>query len=293
MPTEHTPIPTEAEAPDDARAHKRAAIGLAPQRPTAKAAPQRPPRTDDPRGCLWSAVLAVAALVVVTSLLVIARLIDAPTDWPAVRSQLAGWLGAPAATGDPTAARLLWADEFSHPESLLPPNIQIDQWSLQAAPDAGVYQISVYPSRLAWSTVGVAEMRDFYVEAQFTVADVTPTTVAGLIARYRDRDNFYLFAIDGVGQFQVQLLEEGALQALTPWLPDMAVNPAGEANILALEDDGESIRFFVNGLLFFVLAEPQLPPGDVGVFGAAPTESMGEAQVDWLHLYALPQDGGL
>ena len=286
MSTEHTAIPTEAEPFDDARARKRAAIGLAPQRPTAKAAPQRPPRTDDPRGCLWSAVLAVTALVVVTLLLVTARMLDAPTNWPAVRSQLAGWLGAP------TPSRLLWADEFSHPDGLLPPNIQTDQWSLQAEPNAGVYQIQVYPSRLAWSTVGVAGLRDVYVEAGFTVADETPTTVAGLIARYRDQNNFYLFAIDGEGQFQVQWLEEGALQALTPWLPDMAVNPAGEANILALEDDGESIRFFVNGLLFFVLAEPQLPPGDVGVFGAAPTASMGEAQVDWLHLYALPQEGG-
>lgn len=289
MPTEQAPPPTTESAAHDDRARKRAAIGLAPQRPTAKDAPQRPPGADDPRGCLWSAVLALVSLVVVTSLLVAARVIDAPTTWPAVRNQLAGWLGVPAMAEDPAALRLLRADEFSHPDSLLQPNIQAEQWSLQVAADAGAYQMRVYPSHLAWSTVGVAELHDFYIEAGFTVADVTPAGFAGLVARYRDRDNFYLFAVDGMGQFQVQLLEQGTLQALTPWLPDMAVNPAGEANILALEDDGELVRFFVNGLLFFVLAEPTLPPGDVGVFGAAPAESFGEIDVDWLHLYALPQ----
>jgi hypothetical protein len=86
----------------------------------------------------------------------------------------------------------------------------------------------------------------------------------------------------------VQVWQDGEAQALTPWLADSAVRPAGLANRLAVEDDGKVLRFFVNNILFYEEEGPRLPPGDVGVFGAAPTESDAEIDVDSLRIYALP-----
>jgi hypothetical protein len=34
----------------------------------------------------------------------------------------------------------------------------------------------------------------------------------------------------------------------------------------------------------------QLPPGDVGIFGAAPPETMAEMDLDWLQLYTLTKE---
>ncbi|RIK37196.1 MAG: hypothetical protein DCC55_25065 [Chloroflexi bacterium] len=284
MTTETTPSPADSER----RAQKRTAIGLAPNRPTAQNAPRRPPIVSEAQGCLWSLVLLVAALIVVTLLLTSARLIDSPTSWPQVRSLAAGWFGAPAQAVEDDAFRLLLGDEFTHADSVLPFADQPGGWSLGVVPGAGVYRLRVQPDRLGWSTVGIQEAVTFYAEVSFTISEETPNGVAGLVVRQQTPGTSYLFAINGQGEFQAQLLQQGSLQALTPWLPDMALNQAGAANVLAVEDDGEMLRFFVNSILFFEVGDPQLPSGDLGVFGAAPPDSAAEVDVDWLHLYALP-----
>jgi hypothetical protein len=284
MTTEPTPAPADSER----RAQKRTAIGLAPTRPTAQKAPQRPPIVSEAQGCLWSLVLLVAALIVVTLLLTGARLIDSPTSWPQVRALAAGWFGSPAQAVEEDAFRLLVADEFTHTDSVLPFADQPGNWSMGVVPDAGVYRLRVHPNRLGWATVGAHDVGTFYAEVALTISAATPSGVAGLVVRQQSADNAYLFAINGQGEFQAQLLQEGSFHSLTPWLPDMELNPAGSANVLAVEEDGEMLRFFVNSILFFEVAEPQLPPGDLGLFGTAPTDNFAEVDVDWLHIFALP-----
>lgn len=284
MTTEPTPAPAESER----RAQKRTAIGLAPNRPTAQNAPRRPPRVNEAPGCLWWLVLLVAALIVVTLLLTGARLIDSPTSWPQVRSLAAGWFGSPAQAVEGDAFRRLVADEFTHTDSVLPFADQPGNWSMGVVPNAGVYRLRIQPNRLGWSTVGIQQVGTFYAEVALTISEATPDGIAGLVVRYQPGNNAYLFAVNGRGEFQAQLLQTGAFQALTPWLPDMALNHAGTANVLAVEDDGEMLRFFVNGILFYEVAEPQLPAGDLGIFGTAPADSSTEVDVDWLHIYALP-----
>src|SRR5262245_10741673 len=76
---------------DDERARKRVAIGLAPRRPTAKAAPQRPP--DEHTGVLqrWWTVWLLLAVTAATVLLLFAKVLDSPTDWSPVQRNLATW----------------------------------------------------------------------------------------------------------------------------------------------------------------------------------------------------------
>jgi hypothetical protein len=233
-------------------------------------------------------VLLVAALIIVTLLLTGARLIESPTSWPQVRSLAASWVGSPAQAVEDDAFRRLVADEFTHTDSVLPFADQPGNWSMGVAPNAGVYRLRIQPNRLGWSTVGIQQVGTFYAEVALTIAEATPDGATGLVVRQQPGNSAYLFAINGRGEFQAQLLQAGVIQDLTPWLPDMELNQAGAANVLAVEDDGEMLRFFVNGILFYQVAEPQLPPGDLGIFGAAPADSPAEVDVDWLHIYALP-----
>jgi hypothetical protein len=296
MTTSNTHSPLD----QDERARKRTEIGLAPQRPTAKAEPQRPPRHNGERGCLWSFVVLVVALIVSTFLLALARLVDSPTDWLSVRENLTIWLSnigvlAPgpdtiSATPGSGEYRLILDEEFKSDNVVLAPSVQEGQWSLTTLPDEGVYHMQMAPNRLAWSTLGGAAFVDVSLEASITIADVNPAGYAGLLARFHNQDNFYLFAVDGQGRWQVQLLQDGELLTVAPWQKLSWLNPAGQSNLLALEDDGQVLRLYLNGELVYELVDSVLPPGDIGVFGAAPANAMAQVDVDWLRLYTQAEE---
>jgi hypothetical protein len=290
MTTQNISSSASAPASADVRAQKRRAIGLTPNRPTAKAVPQRPPGVAEPRGCLWSMVLLVAGLIVVTLLLVSARLIDSPFGLPQFQPSAIEPIALPAAAQAPDGYRLLLVDEFTEATTFLAGHHQPEDWLFKVEMATGVYQMQVQPGRLAWSTIGATRLSGYEATATVTVAPTTPAGYAGLVGRLQDQENFYLFAIDGQGRFGVQLWQNGAMQTLMPWSGEAVGNEAGKANRLALVDNGQVLRFFVNELIRFEVANPQLPPGDLGLFTGAPGESAAQATADWLRIYALPQE---
>lgn len=277
-------------SPNDPRVRKRTAIGLAPLRPTAKVHPQRPPRAAEPRGCAWSMVVLVALVIVVTSLLVSVRLPGSPLAWPQMRAQVMNWIGAaPAATENGDQFRLLLADEFTGRANTLPDDQQTDAGTLHVVPAQGVYQLQVEPDRMVWSTIGANNLPDYRMEASFTIATASPAGSGGLVARYQDKANFYLFAIDGLGRLQVQLLRAGVMQTVKPWKANDSIHPAGQANQLVLIDDGAVLRLFINSVVVYEAPDPALPAGDVGIFGAGTPTAGAEVDVDWIRLFALPK----
>jgi hypothetical protein len=287
MMTQSTPAPTNL----DERARKRAAIGLAPQRPTAKANLFRPPRASESRTYLWLVALWVVSVVVATLLLVIARLIGSSTAWPQVQAELNAWVAPPTANREQAPAftsnryQLALGDEFDGAAGLLAINHQDEQWTLAPLPAEGIYHMRIWPNRLAWSTLGAQELSNYSLEGSLVIADLTPDGYAGLLARYQNRDNFYLFAVDGRQRVQIQLLAAGRLQTLMPWTYMASLSPAGQPNLLALEDNGLTLRFYANGAPLFEVGQPQLPLGDAGVFGAAPADTLAEIVLDWLRVY--------
>jgi hypothetical protein len=243
----------------------------------------------------WPLVWLVAALVFVTSLLIVARLLNSPTTWPQVRTNLTGWAGGAAANAEATTLTLLAEDlpqyrlrlveEFDTVSGFLLPNQQDGEWALVVDPAVGRYQMVIeQPNRLVWSTLGGNPLQTYLLEGSFLVADLTPMAATGFIARYRDRHNFYLFAVDGGGRWQVQLFQAGTAHQLTPWTTSPWLNRAGQSNHLALEENGSLLRFWANRVPLFEVDATNLPPGDVGVFGLSPPAMMGEMAVEWLRL---------
>lgn len=254
------------------RARKRQAIGLSAQRPTAKPMVQRPPDAGQSDGLMRLAIALLLVMVVATLTMVV----DAVSGEPIRR-----------ALSESQASGILVQDAFETPVLALAEREEAGRWATGFAP--GVYRITVeQPGNLAWSTLGMLNLGPYRLAAEATVAQETPWGYSGLLARYQNDENFYLFAVDGQGAYQVQLQKEGKWRTLQPWTAADALHAAGQTNHLELEDDGSQLRFLGNGEALFTVSGARLPTGEAGLAGGA--RSQGSAQVDFdsLTVSAIP-----
>ncbi|MFN8495470.1 MAG: hypothetical protein U0350_48190 [Caldilineaceae bacterium] len=296
MTTQNVSTPEQTSAgqtdqSDDERARKRVAIGLAPRRPTAKAAPERPP--DERTSALqrWWPVWLLLAVAAATLLLLAAKLLNSPTDWSPVRSNLTTWwAGQKSPNGDDNHRyRLQVTDDFDRPSQLLAAQQAAGQWWMNVVPKEGVYLLDVWPQHVAWSTLGVHTNAPFKVETAFALPLEAVDGYAGLLSRYQDQDNFYFFVINGKGQLQAQLRKEGVMYPLQPWIAVNVLKPPGENNVMALTDDGATLSLYLNDSLVYEVFDLQLPTGQSGILGGAAADALTKIKVDWLKLYeALP-----
>lgn len=276
------------------QAQKRVAIGLSPRRPTARTVIQRPPTTGLTRWQQWLITSLVVALMGATVLLIVAKTTGASTAWPQVRRQLITWISGqslPATTlADPGAGYQLQLEtSFIQPTDAIASSEEAGQWTAAILPDQGLYRFQLWPGRLAWSTLALDDLAHYWLEASFTIAEVMPEGYTGFLGRYQDTQNFYLFAFNGTGDYQVLLWQAGQLTTLQPWTSSAVINPAGYENVAAIEDDGQVVHFYVNKQLLFTVQQPQLTVGSTGLVGGAGDRTMAEITIDWLRLYGRAQ----
>lgn len=180
---------------------------------------------------------------------------------------------------------LLMDNDFKNPNLPLAQEARENMWLMGYIPN--IYRIRVFPGYAAWSTVGVELTPPFRVETSVVIVPESPRGYAGMVGRYQDESNFYLFAIDGEGESQLQLHQNGEWTVVTEWLPTYAVEPAGRNNILAVEDDGSFMRFYVNGAPIHEI-RPLLDPGAVGLAGGTRDQRAAESNFHWIRIYAQP-----
>lgn len=269
-----SPLSSEEE-----RARKRRSIGLSARRPTARETVQRPPDQSAGDGRMWLAVLLLCAMILATGWMVYDSVRAVP-EAVAVHEQ------AP----DP-----LLQDDFNAPQLALASTRLDGVWETGFV-DGG-YQIRIeQPGQLTWSTLGLLDLNTYRVETELILgsseaeggAQTASWGYGGLLARYGNKDNFYLFVVDGRGAYQVQLQKEEVWRVLQPWIPSAVLNPIGETNRLAIEDDGSQLRFFANGALLFTVDAPKLPSGDAGLVGGTRSQGTLSARFDWTKVYAVP-----
>lgn len=281
---------------DDVRARKRAEIGLAPTRTTAKANLHRPPAGDETasQGMGWLAWL-LGAVVVATLLLALAKAAGAPTSWPFVRAQLRAWV-----TGEAPGAYVTYDESLVAPYRRL---IAFDfdgtgsgglaeeelrgQYRLYVDSQNGVYHMQVLPGNLAWSVLGKICLGPYRLETDAMIGADSPDGYAGLMGRFQNARNFYLFSVNGEGAFRVNLLRDGEWRSVQPWTPSPAINGAGTGNTLALTDDGRTLVFYSNDTPLYSLDVLELPAGNAGLAAGA-TITPTDVRFDWLRLYDLP-----
>jgi hypothetical protein len=295
---ESTLAESTARVVTDERARKRVALGLEPARPTAKETIQRPPSDDLPMWhWRWLAFL-VAALALATLLLVVATLLNWPTNWQDLRAYwrddaLLSVTGETAGItvsydlGEDSPYRRLMEMDFSSAASGLDEEALALQYEIWTDSDAGYYRMRVWPGNLAWSVLGKNCLGPYRIETSAAIAADAPSAYVGLLGRFQNTENFYLFTVDGQGNYQALAQVEGEWQTLQPWTPSSAIQTAGRPNKLSLQDDGRTLNFLSNDTLLFGISDLALPAGNTGLV-AGSRQQVAELLFDWLRLYDLP-----
>lgn len=282
----------ESVAVADESVRKRLAIGLSPQRATAKAAPQRPPEeSKDDRRLAWTLIGLVTAVTLVTVLLVLARMADAPTSWPQIVRSLAAVPSSifSSPEGGAKSSAVFAADhetdraadwrnlgispatlvDFSEPGLTLGEGSRLDAYIVGPDVEDGVYRMRLWPENVAWVIVGPVCPTSHWIEAETLIDAGTPSGHAALVGRFQDDENLYLFGINGEQEFEVLLLQDRVWTSVQAPRFDAAINAAGTANTLALNDDGEMVQFVVNGKPLYQERALRLPVGQAGLAGRA------------------------
>lgn len=334
---------------DEVRARKRAALGLSPHRPTAKAGVERPP---DPARATWATSLLPLGLVLIIALTLFlmfgagsrlaslhlqpdwswARLAppDSPLDVETSELPAGNFSQVPAASNGSTAGnilstnnaaaprdseglliaeanapRLRLADNFSRDESIFAARDAAGQWRTEHIPHQGIYRMEVWPTHVVWSLLDPTWLRaaslaqdgsrargdngrtGYRMQAAATIAPHTSWGYAGLVARVQEERQLILFLVDGQGQFRVQHMRDGITRVVVPWTAVDALNSAGTGNVLTVEDDGQTMRFFANHLPLFQMRVDEWAPGQVGIAAGAREQGVSEIRFEWFQLYEL------
>lgn len=278
--------PTSEEL--DIRARKRMEVGLAPTRPTAKAAPVRPPDYQALPVPPVALALLLVMVVLVTVVLLAANLSGGlPTWWP-TWAGLAASVDRSASTEavlPPQDYTLRLADDFSQNNSPLMQGSRPNEWRTELLSAQSVYEIEVWPNHLAWSLLGVSDLGGYRLQTSVVVGEDSPGGYAGLIIRYLDERHFYLLSVDGNGRYQIQQQDGDEVITVQSWVMAPFLNRAGSANLLTIEDDGERVLFYGNNMLVAELRDPAYPLGYVGLAGGAQGQAVAKIHFDWFQLY--------
>ncbi|HJZ48988.1 MAG TPA: hypothetical protein VKE41_17550 [Roseiflexaceae bacterium] len=153
---------------------------------------------------------------------------------------------------------ILYSDDFDNEQkSDFTP--EVNDSSTYAFVDGG-YAITVKkPKLLSWAT-----MKGDYADASIAVdasIDGPKASATGLIFRYKDDKNFYIYTIDGEGRYELDVYKNDKPTTLVDWTESSAIKPAGEVNTLRVETNGDTIRLYANDKLLDEVSDSTIANG--------------------------------
>lgn len=276
-----------------ARAKARTSIGLDPERATAPDTYLRPP-DETSRSAHWLLVGCVFLLGLAALFLLLSPL--------AAETSLTNIFSTDnnvAADGTPSADNAtsalpaylsalpgfqLWlTDDFAAPSQIAANRVDEGATATSLLMDRGVFRMQTPPNQIGWTLFDLAQNGAYHLETSATVDSVSPSGAGGVIARFDSPGNFYLLSIDGEGVAALQLWLNGEVYTLQS--SPAITSPAGQANRLTVEDDGNRLRFYANQVLVAEVLEPQLPFGRPGIAAVAAEEAAAVIDYDWIAIY--------
>lgn len=179
-------------------------------------------------------------------------------------SLLPGSSGPGAGSGGDPSAEVLFADDFSDPNSGWD-RIQADEGITDYAD--GRYRIFVnQPQHDYWANPG-RSFEDVRVEVDATKAGGPDDNDFGLICRYQDTENFYAFLISSDGYFGVMKVAQGSSEMLgTDGLQSTdAIRQGATTNHIRGDCVGSQLTLYVNGEKVYSATDSAFSSGDVGL----------------------------
>lgn len=129
------------------------------------------------------------------------------------------------------------------------------------------YQLRLSQSgQSVWAIAG-QQVADFDLELDARSRIPGQDVGYGLLYRYQDASNYYVFAIGGDGYYTVALLQAGTQTALRAWQPWPHVHRGAAGNRLRIHCQGPDCRFYVNGEFTAEVIDDTFLSGDVGLWG--------------------------
>ncbi|WP_298482762.1 zinc-ribbon domain-containing protein [uncultured Chloroflexus sp.] len=205
-------------------------------------------------GCL-SLIIISACIFIVIAFVATPTLDSLPT--PTTAATTTAGSGVESAIG----GEVVFRDDFDNPTAS---GLGEDEdASARFAFEQGHYVIEVKEAEtLVWALVD-GTYRDAVIEASYAMPRNGPDGAAGLIFRYQDADNFYLFSVSNDGYYALELLENDRWITLIDWTQHEAIHP--ENNRMRVELRGDEITLFVNDRRLEQTRDPTFTRGEVGL----------------------------
>lgn len=103
--------------------------------------------------------------------------------------------------------------------------------------------------------------------------DSHPPSAYGIVFRYVDSGNYYVFAVDGQQRYGLwrRAIIDGSAQWIQlhegdDWVVDEAIHPLGQDNLLRVIVAEDDIRGYVNGNLMIQATDDALTEGNIGIY---------------------------
>jgi hypothetical protein len=179
--------------------------------------------------------------------------------------------GVPAMTGGPR----LFSDDFGPNRNDLIWQQTAESTGVLREIAKGVYHIRTTSPRMAVSALFDQDSQyasHFQYEADFTISkDSQPDTGTGIVFRYLNEDNYYVFGVNGQGQVSIWSRYKGVWKELRNgpinWTPAEGVRSGGQMNHVKLADYGDRFQATVNdNMVIDMAASPMIASGAIGVY---------------------------
>ncbi len=134
----------------------------------------------------------------------------------------------------------------------------------------GTLNISTSQTGQIWWTNAGRDFTDVIVTVQARQTSGPNNNAYGILCRYQDENNFYIFLISGDGFYAVGKYESGKNQItyLTEnqeYIPSDLINQGVATNLLRASCVGNELSLSVNGLPLVTVVDDTLATGDVGL----------------------------
>lgn len=154
-------------------------------------------------------------------------------------------------------------------------------------PSSGVLRVRLeQPLQRAWAVAG-QQIRNFDLELDLRALTPSQDVGYGLLYRYQDPDNYYLFAIGGDGYYTVAVVQDGALTPLRAWGQWPHVRRGAAANRLRARCVGEVCSFYVNGEFTTQITHDAFLTGDLGFWVQTFSDNALDVVLQELRLWLL------
>ena len=139
--------------------------------------------------------------------------------------------------------------------------------------------------QMSWGN-GYQTFDDFVIEVDSSKVAGPDDNAFGIILRYVDSDNFYIFAASSDGQYQFGYYLDNTWTEVISWTPSDAVKQGNTSNKLSVACKGNHFILSINGMVVEDLTDDTLSSGDIGLLAFAGSEAGVKITFDNLNVWA-------